>query len=123
MRAMLFLLAQSTSSAPTTAPADDGPLPLILFYMFALLTVGSAFAVAFSKNIIRAAVGLLFALCGMSGLYFLLHAEFLAAVQLVVYVGGTLILIVFGVMLTSKSPTTTYAPKRAEIIWASIVAG
>jgi NADH:ubiquinone oxidoreductase subunit 6 (subunit J) len=54
-------------------------------------------------------------------LYLLLHAEFIAAVQLVVYVGGTLILIVFGVMLTSKSPNTTYAPKRWEVVWALIV--
>ncbi len=58
----------------------------------------------------------------MSGLYFLLRAEFLAAVQLVVYVGGTLILMIFGVMLTSKSPSMTYRPKNVEVIWASIVA-
>ena len=55
-------------------------------------------------SIVRAATRLLFTLAGMAGFYFLLHAEFLAAVQLVVYVGGTLILIIFGVMLTSKSP-------------------
>jgi len=52
-------------------------------------------------------------------LYFLLQAEFLAAVQLVVYAGGTLILIVFGVMLTSKSPWSRFEPKLAEVIIAS----
>jgi len=55
-------------------------------------------------------------LAGVAGLYFLLNAEFLAAVQLVVYVGGTLILIIFGVMLTSTSPFSRFEPKRIEVI-------
>jgi NADH-quinone oxidoreductase subunit J len=63
-------------------------------------------------------VCLLFTLVGVAGLYFLLHAEFLAAVQLVVYAGGTLILIIFGVMLTSKSPFSRFEPKLGEVIIA-----
>ena len=51
-------------------------------------------------------------------MYFLLNAEFLAAVQLVVYAGGTLILIIFGVMLTSKSPFSRFEPKLGEVIIA-----
>jgi NADH:ubiquinone oxidoreductase subunit 6 (subunit J) len=104
------------------ASPENGPLPILLFVLFGGITAGAGFSVAIAKNIVRAAVGLLFALGGMSGLYLLLSAEFIAAVQLVVYVGGTLILIVFGVMLTSKSPRTTYAPKRWEVVWAVIVA-
>ena len=69
-----------------------------------------------SRNIVRTAVCLLFTLVGVAGLYFLLSAEFLAAVQLVVYAGGTLILIVFGVMLTSKSPFSRFEPKLVEIV-------
>jgi NADH:ubiquinone oxidoreductase subunit 6 (subunit J) len=64
------------------------------------------------------AVWLLFALVGVAGLYFLLQSEFLAAVQLVIYVGGTLILILFGVMLTSKSPFAHFEPGRGEVIVA-----
>ena len=94
---------------------------MILFYSFAVMVLGAALTVALARNIVRAATGLLFALDGMSGFYFLLHAEFLAAVQLVVYVGGTLILIIFGVMLTSKSPNIRYNPKRFEVIWAVLV--
>ena len=89
-----------------------------LFYIFALMSVLSAVSMVLSRNIVRTAVALLFALLGVGGLYFLLHAEFLAAVQLVVYAGGTLILIIFGVMLTSKSPFSRFEPKLVEVILA-----
>jgi NADH-quinone oxidoreductase subunit J len=89
-----------------------------LFYAFALLSAVSAICVAGSRNIVRMAVSLLFTLLGVAGLYFMLNAEFLAAVQLVVYAGGTLILIIFGVMLTSKSPFSRYQPKPLEGILA-----
>src|SRR6476660_9791144 len=90
----------------------------VLFYVFAGLSAASALGVVISRNIVRTAVFLLFTLVGVAGLYFLLNAEFLAAVQLVVYAGGTLILIVFGVMLTSKSPFSRFEPKLVEIIIA-----
>src|SRR5687767_694262 len=82
----------------------------------------SAIGLVFSRNIVRTAVCLLFTLAGVAGLYFLLSAEFLAAVQLVVYAGGTLILIVFGVMLTSKSPFSQFEPKLGEVIVAMSIA-
>ncbi len=93
----------------------------ILFYIFALLAAGSAVGVALSRRIVRTAVCLFFALVSVAGLYFLLHAEFLAAVQLVVYAGGTLILIVFGVMLTSNAASVSYQPTRGEILVALAV--
>src|SRR5215213_4014568 len=93
----------------------------VLFYLFAAMSAGSAIGVAISRNIVRTAVCLLFTLLGVSGLYFLLHAEFLAAVQLVVYAGGTLILIIFGVMLTSKSPFSRFDAKPGEIVVAMSV--
>jgi len=74
-----------------------------------------------SRNVVRTAVFLLFTLVGVAGLYFLLESEFLAAVQLVVYAGGTLILIIFGVMLTSKSPFSKFEPSPAEIAIALTV--
>src|SRR5690349_6395146 len=90
----------------------------VLFWIFARMSALSAIGVVISRNIVRTAVCLLFTLVGVAGLYFLLNAEFLAAVQLVVYAGGTLILIIFGVMLTSKSPFSRFEPKVAEVMIA-----
>ena len=98
--------------------AHAGAAYTALFYLFALMSAASALGVVLSRNIVRTAVALLFTLVGVGGLYFLLSAEFLAAVQLVVYAGGTLILIIFGVMLTSKSPFSRFEPKLAEVIVA-----
>src|SRR5947207_11452393 len=103
-----FMLAQSQAATATA----------VLFWIFALMAGGAALGVAISRNIVRTAVFLLFTLTGVAGLYFLLNAEFLAAVQLVVYAGGTLILIVFGVMLTSKSPFSKFDPKIGEVMIA-----
>ncbi len=75
-----------------------------LYLIFAAITILSAWMIVISQNIVRMAMYLLFTLGGVAGLYFLMSAEFLAAIQLIVYAGGTLILIVFGVMLTSKNP-------------------
>jgi NADH-quinone oxidoreductase subunit J len=95
---------------------------VVLFYLFAALTAASALGVVCSRNIVRTAVWLLFALIGVAGLFFLLEAEFLAAVQIVIYAGGTLILIIFGVMLTSKSPFSRFEPKAGEVVVAVSVA-
>src|SRR5437763_11675817 len=96
--------------------SEASALSAVLFYLFAVMSAASAIGVVLSRNIVRTAVCLLFTLIGVAGLYFLLSAEFLAAVQLVVYAGGTLILIIFGVMLTSKSPFSRFEPKLPEII-------
>lgn len=74
----------------------------LVFLLFAALTVGSAAIVVFSKKIIYAAFGLMLSLFGVAGLYVFLGADFLAAVQLIIYVGGILILLLFGVLLTVK---------------------
>jgi NADH-quinone oxidoreductase subunit J len=74
----------------------------IAFYVFAFITVASAFIVVFSKNIIYSAFSLLFTFFGVAGLYVLLHADFLAVTQVLIYVGGILVLLLFGVMLTNK---------------------
>lgn len=110
------LLAQSAVQPP------DQTASAMLFYLLAILAGGSALGVVLSRNIVRTAVFLLFTLAAVAGLYFLLDAEFLAAVQLVVYAGGTLVLIIFGVMLTSKSPRIRYEPKPAEVATAIVVA-
>lgn len=77
-------------------------LDLILFFVIASVVAVSASAVAMTTDIVRSAVWLLFTLVGVSMLYFLLGAEFVGATQLIVYVGGTMVLVVFGVMLTAQ---------------------
>src|SRR5436305_3575400 len=87
-----------------------------LFWTIALLTGMCAVAVVVSQNIVRSATWLLFTLGGTSGLFFLLGADFVGATQLLVYVGGTLVLVIFGVMLTAQGPFITMKTSAAE--WA-----
>jgi len=77
-------------------------LTTIVFYVFAIITVSAAVVVVFSKNIVYSAFALLFAFFGVAGLYALMMADFLAITQLLIYVGGILVLVLFGVMLTSN---------------------
>ena len=74
----------------------------VVFWVFASVTVASAAVVVFSRALIYSAFALLFTFFGVAGLYLLLGADFLAATQLLVYVGGILVLLLFGVMLTHK---------------------
>ena len=74
----------------------------IIFYLFAAVTLLSAFFVVTSRNIVHAAFYLLFTFFGVAGIYVMLGADFVAIVQLIVYVGGILILLLFGVMITNK---------------------
>ena len=78
------------------------PLSVLAFLALAGLTLGSAGVVAFSKNIIYSTLALLGTFLGIAGLYITLSADFLAATQILVYVGGTLTLILFAAMLTSR---------------------
>lgn len=94
----------------------------VVFYIFAAVVLASAIGCVASRNIVRTAVWLLGTLGGVAGLYFLCFANLLAAIQLIVYAGGTLLLIIFGVMLTSKSPWMTFNPKRWEVVIAVLVA-
>jgi NADH-quinone oxidoreductase subunit J len=87
-----------------------------LFYVLAVLTGVSAVAVVVTQNIVRSATWLLFALAGTAGIFFLLGADFIGATQLLIYVGGTLVLVVFGVMLTAQGPFVNMRIGAAE--WA-----
>lgn len=93
----------------------------LAFYVFALVMVGSSIAIVVSRNIVRAAAWLLGTLGSAAGLYFLLAANYLAAIQLIVYAGGILVLIVFGVMLTAKSPYLRMDPPLREVALVGLV--
>jgi NADH-quinone oxidoreductase subunit J len=95
--------------------------PLVLFCVLTTITGFSALMVVFSRNIVRAAVGLLFTLIGVSLMYFLLGAEFVGATQLIIYVGGTLVLVVFGVMLTAQQSVLQIRTKLAEWVIAGLI--
>jgi NADH-quinone oxidoreductase subunit J len=92
----------------------------VLFYILAAVTGICALAVVLTQNIVRAAAWLLFTLAGVSGVFFLLGADFVGATQLLVYVGGTLVLVVFGVMLTAQGPFIKMRIGAAE--WAIALA-
>ena len=72
-----------------------------IYVVFAFTLAAGILAVTI-RNIFHAALGLAFTLIGVAGIYFILHAEFLAAVQILLYVGAILTLIIFAFMLTSR---------------------
>jgi NADH-quinone oxidoreductase subunit J len=91
-------------------------LQSILFWIVAVITGVCAVGVVVTQNIVRSATWLLFTLAGVSAVFFLLGADFVGATQLLVYVGGTLVLVVFGVMLTAQGPFINLRAGAAE--WA-----
>ncbi|MCA9063701.1 MAG: NADH-quinone oxidoreductase subunit J [Planctomycetaceae bacterium] len=93
-----------------------------LFTFFALLTCLSAVAVVLSQTVVRMAFWLILALGGTAGLFFLADADFVGAAQLLVYVGGTLVLLVFGVMLTASGPYSKIATSPGEIVIGACIA-
>ena len=75
----------------------------IIFYILAAFILGTAILSVTANKIFRSAIWLLFSLIGIAGLYFWLEVEFIAAVQIVVYVGGIVVLIIFSIFLTQQS--------------------
>jgi NADH:ubiquinone oxidoreductase subunit 6 (subunit J) len=128
------LLAGSSSALASGVPGGVDPragvvdvqasgsiMEALMFYAVAIGVVASALGCCFSKNIVRMAVWLFCALGAVAVLYFLLAATFVGAIQLIVYAGGTLILLIFGVMLTTKSPWARFGTTRLETIGAGLV--
>lgn len=95
----------------------------MIFYLFAAITVISAIFVVTTRNVVHSAFYLLFTLFGIAGLYITLGADFVGIVQLIVYVGGILILILFGVMLTNKVTTVQIKTGTVQLLPASVAVG
>jgi len=93
----------------------------ILFYFFAVVTIASAGVVVFSRNIMYSAFSLLFTFFGVAGIYVLLNADFIAVSQLLIYVGGILVLLLFGVMLTNKVVSVDMKTGTLQTLPASIL--
>lgn len=96
---------------------------MFLFTAFALIACVFALAVVFTSNVVRMAFYLVLSLGATAGLFFLAGAEFVGAMQLMIYVGGTLVLLVFGVMLTAQSRFVSLKTSAAEWVLALAVGG
>jgi NAD(P)H-quinone oxidoreductase subunit 6 len=95
----------------------------VVFYLVVVVTLGSAMMVAFSRNIVYSAFSLLGTFAGVAGLYVFLGADFVAAVQLLIYVGGILVLILFAVMLTHRITDVQITNRAAGRIPGVLVVG
>jgi len=87
----------------------------IIFNVFVLMAIIPSLWVALSSNIVHAAFSLLFTLFGIAGLFVLLGADFVGVVQVIIYIGGIMVLIIFGVMMTQGarlSPLSVNLPGR-----------
>ncbi len=93
----------------------------VLFSLFGAAVCFGALGVVLSQNVVRMAFWLIVSLGSTSGLFFLLNADFVGAVQLLVYVGGTLVLLIFGVMLTASGPYVTMKTSPTEWVAAAVV--
>lgn len=94
----------------------------IIFYLLAALTLVSALLAVTTRMIFRAAIYLLFCLIGIAGLYFWLQYEFIAAVQIVVYVGGIVVLIIFSIFLTQQAGELLPQQKLGRQVFAALAA-
>src|SRR5262245_48426203 len=95
----------------------------IAFYLFAALTIGSAIFAATARRIVHAAFALMATFFGVAGIYAVLGSDFLAVTQVIVYVGGILVLIVFGVLLTDRVPDEYKVVKPRRWLPAAVAAG
>jgi NADH-quinone oxidoreductase subunit J len=93
----------------------------LIFYIFAFITVISAGGMVFSRNVIYSAFSLLFTFFGVAGLYVFLGADFLAATQVMIYVGGILVLLLFGVMLSHRITSVELRTGTLQIVPAILV--
>ena len=92
-----------------------------LFSVFAILTCVSALAVVLSQTVVRMAFWLVISLGSTAALFFLANADFVGAAQLLIYVGGTLVLLVFGVMLTASGPYMKIGTSAGETVVAGLL--
>ncbi|HVW60586.1 MAG TPA: NADH-quinone oxidoreductase subunit J [Puia sp.] len=90
----------------------------VVFYILSFFILATGLLAVTSRKIFRSAIWLLFSLTGIAGLYFWLQMEFIAAVQVVVYVGGIVVLIIFSIFLTQQSGKDLPAPLRGRAIFS-----
>jgi len=92
----------------------------VVFYILSFFILVTGLLAVTSRKIFRSAIWLLFSLTGIAGLYFWLQMEFVAAVQIVVYVGGIVVLIIFSIFLTQQSGKDLPAPVRSRVLFSAL---
>jgi NADH-quinone oxidoreductase subunit J len=92
----------------------------VIFYILAATVIAGGLLAVTSRKIFRSAVFLLFSLVGIAGFYFLLDYEFIAAVQIVVYVGGIVVLLIFSIFLTHGSGEDMKSPHIGRAVFAAL---
>jgi len=92
----------------------------VVFYILSFFILVTGLLAVTSRKIFRSAIWLLFSLTGIAGLYFWLQMEFVAAVQIVVYVGGIVVLIIFSIFLTQQAGKDLPAPVRSRAIFSAL---
>ncbi|WP_299821100.1 NADH-quinone oxidoreductase subunit J [uncultured Pontibacter sp.] len=95
----------------------------MLFYIFAVLAILSGAYMVLTRNLLYAGFSLLITLLSIAGIYVLLFADFIAVTQLMVYVGGVLVLLLFGIMLSSRVHDKSVLSENVNTIWGTLVAG
>lgn len=95
----------------------------VMFYLIALVACGFAAVVVVSSNIVRMAFALIVCLAATSGVLFLGGAYFVGAMQLMIYVGGTVVLLIFGVMLTAQKSMITMRTRAGDWVLGLTVGG
>lgn len=94
----------------------------IIFYVISAFILSAAIVAVTAAKIFRAAIALLFSLIGIAGLYFWMQVEFIAAVQIVVYVGGIVVLIIFSIFLTQQSGSKMPKPTIKRNVFSILAA-
>jgi NADH-quinone oxidoreductase subunit J len=94
----------------------------LMFYVLSTFILGAGLLAVTTRKIFRSAIWLLFSLTGIAGLYFWLQMEFVAAVQIVVYVGGIVVLIIFSIFLTQRSGMEMPVPVRSRTLFSALAA-
>lgn len=90
----------------------------IIFYLLSAFILGTGLLAVTTRQIFRAAIWLLFSLIGVAGLYFFLQVEFVAAVQIIVYVGGIVVLIIFSIFLTHQAGHELEKPPLGRVLFS-----
>jgi NADH-quinone oxidoreductase subunit J len=93
---------------------------VIIFYIISAFILAAALLAVTTRKIFRAAIFLLFSLIGIAALYFWMQVEFVAAVQIIIYVGGIVVLIIFSIFLTQKSGDEMPKPLRSRAIFSGL---
>ena len=92
----------------------------VIFIIISLITIGSAIVVVTNRNLFHAALAMMLSFLGVAGMYVLLEAGFIAASQLLIYIGAISILMIFAIMMTRRLMSTTEPRFNRQAVWSLV---